>query len=71
MFREASDTFPVKLTRVEVELKYVCKAIMNTNTFGVQRSMKGSTTAKELAVSKVTQVGCEIFLNRKCPTPFI
>ena len=37
-----------------VELEYT---VMNTGAFGVQRSMKGSTTVKELVVSKVAQVG--------------
>ena len=53
---------------MKFELKYVYKAIINIIMFGVQRSMKGSTTVEELVVSKVTQVGCKISLNRKWPS---
>ena len=46
------------------------EAIMNTSAFGVQRSMKGSTTVEELVFSKVARVGCEISLNRTEKAPF-
>ena len=35
------------------------QAIVNTSTFGVQRSMKDSTTIEELVVSKFAWVGCK------------
>ena len=41
---------------------------MNTSAFGVQRSMKGSATVKELVVFKVARVVCKISLNRKRPS---
>ena len=39
---------------------------MNTSIFGVQSSMKVSTTVEEVVLLKVTQLECKISLNRKC-----
>ena len=44
------------------------EATMNTSAFGVQRSMKGLATVKELVVFKVARVVCKISLNRKHPS---
>ena len=48
-------------TRLEVRLAIDCCC-------GCERSRNYLTTVKELVVLKVAQVGCEISLNRKCPS---
>ena len=43
-------------------------AIMNTSTFGVQKSMKGPATVKEIVVSEVARVEYKISLHRTRPS---